>query len=34
MATTVLNAIFLIIYLLCAAVQYNDTDAIYGSVGI
>ena len=28
MATTVLNAIFLIIYLLCAAVQYNDTDAI------
>jgi len=27
-ATTVLNAIFLIIYLLCAAVQYNDTDAI------
>ena len=28
MATTVLNAIFLIIYLLCAAVQYNDPDAI------
>jgi hypothetical protein len=28
MATTVLNAIFLIIYLLCAAVQYNDPDTI------
>jgi hypothetical protein len=28
MTTTVLNAIFLIIYLLCAAVQYNDPDAI------
>lgn len=28
MATTVLNAIFLIIYLLCAALQYNDPDAM------
>lgn len=28
MTTTLLNAIFLIIFLLCAAVQYNDPDTI------